>query len=55
MRKAKKKIGKPARKPRRSLTKGSRARLRRPNFLEALEKLRYPESAGLAVLRGMEV
>jgi len=27
----------------------------RPDFLAALEELEYPESAGLSVLRGMEV
>ncbi|MBI2926264.1 MAG: hypothetical protein HYY24_11235 [Verrucomicrobia bacterium] len=32
-----------------------KVRVRRPNFLKALEKLDYSESAGVAVLEGMEV
>jgi hypothetical protein len=35
--------------------KRSGASVFRPNFLAALEELDYPESAGLLVLRGLEV
>ena len=35
--------------------KQATVRIRRPNFLTALQKLDYSESAGLAVLEGMEV